>query len=142
MEYSELDAKLEPHEKPGCSLIEDLRAAVARCEELHRAKPKRHEKPDWSFFNSLGAARRFFRKAVVHMAEGRGGLAELAALVEARDEMNAAIDASAKVLLAAEHVSYAEIGAALGVTKQAVSLRYPGASARPVGGQHAGNRTW
>ena len=111
MEYSELDAKLAYHERPG-----------------------------WSFFNSLGAARRFFRSSVKHMSEGRGGLAELAAMVELRDELNAAIDASAKVLLAAEDVSYKEIGEALKITKQAVSLRYPRTSTRPVGGQSAVNR--
>ena len=111
MEYGRLDAKLAYHEKPG-----------------------------WSFIGTLGASRRFLRKAVVHMTEGRGGLTELAAMVELRDELNAAIDASAVVLLANEDVSYGEVGQALGITKQAVSLRYPGASARPVGGQTAVNR--
>lgn len=111
MEYSELDAKLEPHEKPG-----------------------------WSIFRTLRGARGMIRAAGRHTAAGRGGLDELAALVELRRELDAVIDTAACHLLANEAASYAEVGTAMGITKQAVALRYPGASARPLGGQTAENR--
>lgn len=111
MEYSELDAKPEPHEKPGWSIISTLRGASGMIKAAGR-----------------------------HTAAGRGGKDELEALVKLRKELDAVIDSAACHLLANQDHSYAEIGEALGITKQAVALRYPGASARPLGGQTAENR--
>lgn len=84
---------------------------------------------------SIEAARRLVRAATRNTRDGYGGLAELAALVELRDEVEVAIDAGALHLLANDDASYREVAVALGITRQAAMKRYPEASSRPQGGQ-------
>jgi len=90
--------------------------------------------------DTIDAARRFVRSFVTRTQRGEGGLAELTAIVALRDDLDRAIDDIARHLLAHDDVSTFEVGTAMGITRQAVAKRYPGASSLRVGGQPARRR--
>jgi hypothetical protein len=90
-----------------------------------------------SLLDTLAAARRFLRAAVDRTEHGDGGLAELARLADLELEVRRAVDGCAVWLLEHDDASYREVGAALGMSLQAVAKRYPGLSSRPAGGQES-----
>jgi hypothetical protein len=100
------------------------------------AKPDRPPAtPERTLLDSIGAARRFVAAFVTRTRRGEGGLAELTAVVEMRNELDLAIDAIARHLLEHDDCSYKQIGIALDITQQAAAKRYRGASSRRAGGQ-------
>jgi hypothetical protein len=98
----------------------------------------RHEQIGYVLMETLEGAERLIRVVPERFAQGHGGLDELAKLVAIHRLVADAIDAAARRLLDAEDASFGDVGTALGITQQAVSARYPGASRRLRGGQGAG----
>ena len=117
----------------GARTTAELRAPVASTEV--DATPKGRERDGWSMLGTIRGARGMVRSFARNTTDGLGGLAELAAMAQLRDELEAAIDACALHLLAEDDASYREIGIALNITPQAAAKRFPGASTRPPGGQ-------
>lgn len=99
------------------------------------ARAVRRTGPDWSLERSIGAIDRLTRAVANHVGDGVGGLAELTSLVELERSVRDVVDGMARHLLESDDYSYREIGVALGMTRQAVEQRYPGASSRPAGAQ-------
>ena len=93
-----------------------------------------------SVCHTLQGAGHMARAAARRTNAGEGGIDELRAAVALATEVRNAIDSMCRHLLSAEECSNAEIAEVLGISRQAVAQRYPGASARPVGGQRAGLR--
>jgi hypothetical protein len=91
--------------------------------------------PDWSLEGTISAVSRFVCSIVGHVDDGAGSLADLYALVRLRDRLDQAIDTAARHLLEHDDASYREVGAALGMTRQAAASRYPSSSSRRPGGQ-------
>ena len=90
-----------------------------------------------SMLESIAAIDRLIVAQARRAREGDGGLAELAALAALESVLAAAIDDVATYLLEHDDASYREVGIALGIGKPGALKRYPGASARPPGGQRA-----
>jgi hypothetical protein len=82
----------------------------------------------------MGAAQRFLASHLAHIVDGEGELADLVALTDLAEQVNQTIDTLARRLLS-EGYSNREVGIALGLTRQAVALRYPGKSSRQPGAQ-------
>jgi hypothetical protein len=99
------------------------------------ARAARREHPNWSLERTIRALDGFAGAVVGHVDDGVGGLAELHAVVELHRKLGAAIDTMARRLLTDDDYSYREVGEALGITRQAIQLRYRGSSSRPAGGQ-------
>jgi hypothetical protein len=97
-------------------------------------------KPEWSLMNTVAAVERFSAVLAGHTADGHGGLAELAAASRALDNLQAAVDAMARLLLDREQASYREIGTALDISRQAAAARYSDSGSRRPGGQPAALR--
>jgi len=93
----------------------------------------------WTLDGSLGAAERFLRSTTGHVIDGAGDIEELARLAAMRDELDGAMDEAARRLLG-WGASYREVGEALGISRQSVERRYPGASSRKPGAQPVGLR--
>jgi hypothetical protein len=98
-------------------------------------RDRARKNPDWSLERTIGAVSRFVRSIVGHVDDGAGGLADLHALVWLRAELDQAVDTAARHLLEHDDASYREIGAALGIGRDAAAKRYPNASSRRPGGQ-------
>jgi len=95
------------------------------------AKPAREPR---SAEDLMGAIGRLLRAMGRRAADGELGLVELAAIVELETELAELRNRVARRLLA-DDFSHREIGVALGVSRQAVERRYPGAASRRPGGQ-------
>ena len=99
------------------------------------AMGKGRNREGWTMFGTVDLARRTIRSFATNTEDGYGGLAELQAVAELRQELDDAIDVMVRWLFTYDDASCAEIAAALNVTQQAVAKRWPGVSARPAGGQ-------
>jgi len=93
----------------------------------------------WTLDGSLGAAERFLRSTTGHVIDGAGDIEELARLAAMQETLAGAIDEAARRLLG-WGASYREVGEALGISRQSVERRYPGASSRKPGAQPVGLR--
>jgi len=74
-------------------------------------------------------------RSQVRRAVDDGDLEALGDLAALRRDIDVAIERAAHSLMTDHLASYAEIGAKLGITRQAVQKRYPQAAGRTVGGQ-------
>jgi hypothetical protein len=109
--------------------------ASSPLDAAREARAARRRNPDWSLERTIKGLSGFTGAVAGHVADGEGGLAELYALVQLQDRLGDIIDTVARHLLETDDYSYREIGEALGITRQAAALRYPGSSSRPAGGQ-------
>ena len=93
--------------------------------------------PNWSLERTMSAVERFVCAIAAHVDDGAGGLAELHAFAELTHQIDGVVDSIARHLLEHDDASYREIGAALGISRQAAVKRYPKTSSRQPGGQPA-----